>query len=110
MDLSQFVHKVVSHNTGRFQLGSASKVQISLNSAKLSEEAAESWDEEQIEAWEHDQWLLMQELGDNYYKIHNRNDQDREEDPFEEEERVRWQEEEEEAKAKYFKTRRGRPR
>ena len=96
---------------GRFQLASASIVQILLNSAKMSEETAESWDAEQIEPWQHDQLLLMQELGDDYYKIHNRNDQDSEEDQFEEEERVRWQEEEEEAKAKYFKmieaTRRG---
>ena len=73
-----------------------------LNSAKMSEEKAESWDSKQIEACEHDQWLLMQELGDDYYKIH-RNDHDSEEDPFEEEERVRWQNKEEEAIAKYFK-------
>ena len=64
---------------------------------------AESWNEEQIEAWEHDRWLLMQELGDDYYKLHNRDDQDSEVDPFEEEERVKWQEEEEEIKASYFK-------
>ena len=64
---------------------------------------AESWDAEQIEAWEHDRLLLMQELGDNYYKLHRRDHQDSEEDPFEEEERVRWQEEAEEAKTKYFK-------
>ena len=95
---------------GKFQLGSASKVQKLLNSTKMSEETAESRDAEQIEAWEHDQWLLMQEMGDDYYKIYNRNNQESEEDLFEEEERVRWQEEEEEAKAKYFKTRRGRPR
>ena len=64
---------------------------------------AESWDSEQLEAWEHDRWLLMQELGDNYYKLHSRDNQDSEKDPFEAEERVRWQEEEEEAKSKYFK-------
>ena len=50
---------------------------------------AESWDAEQLEAWEHDRWLLMQELGDDYYKLHNMDDQDSEEDPFEKEERVR---------------------
>ena len=55
---------------------------------------AESWDEEQIETWEHNRWLLMQELGDDYYKLHSRDDQDSEEDPFEKEERGRWQEEE----------------
>ena len=64
---------------------------------------ADSRDEEQIEAWEHDRWLLMQELGDDYYKLQNRDDEDIEEDPFEEEERVKWQEEEEKAKATYFK-------
>ena len=69
----------------------------------MSWENAESWDEDQKEAWEHDRWLLMQELGDDYYKLHNRDDEDIEEDPFEEEERVKWQEEEEKAKATYFK-------
>ena len=69
----------------------------------MSLENADSWDEDQIEAWEHDRWLLMQELGDDYYKLHNRDDEDIEEDPFEEEERVKWQEEEEKAKATYFK-------
>ena len=64
---------------------------------------AESWDAEQLEAWEHDRWLLMQELGDNYYKLHIRDNQDSEKDPFEAEERVRWKEKEEEAKYKYFK-------
>ena len=61
----------------------------------MSEENAESWDEDQIEAWEHDRWLMMQEMGNNFYK-------DNEVDPFEEEERVKWQEEEERAKASYF--------
>ena len=40
----------------------------------------------------------MQELGDDYYKLHRRDDQDSEEDPFEEEERVKWQEEKENPK------------
>ena len=65
---------------------------------------AESWDKEQIEAWKHDQWLLMQEIGEDYYKLLRRYDQDSEGgDPFETEERVKWQEEEERAKAEYFK-------
>ena len=42
-------------------------------------------------------------MGNDYYKLHNRDDQDSEVDPFEEEERVKWQEEEERAKASYFK-------
>ena len=65
----------------------------------MSEENAESWDEDQIEAWEHDRWLMMQEMGNDFYK----DDQDNEVDQFEEEERVKWQEEEEKAKASYFK-------
>ena len=65
----------------------------------MSEENAESWDEDQIEAWEHDRWLMMQEMGNDFYK----DDQDNEVDAFEEEERVKWQEEEEKAKASYFK-------
>ena len=45
---------------------------------------AESWNAEQIEAWEHDQWLMMQEMGDDYYKLHRRHNQgNEEEDPFE---------------------------
>ena len=65
----------------------------------MNEEGAESWSEEQIEEWEHDRWLKIQEMGNDFYK----DDQDMEVDPFEEEERVRWQEEEEKAKASYFK-------
>ena len=61
-------------------------------------------DAEQIEAWEHDEWLLMQDMGDDYYKLHRRYDQDsEEEDPFEAEGRIEWEEEEEKAKAEYFK-------
>ena len=62
----------------------------------------ELWEAKQIEAWEHDPWLVMQELDDNY-PLQGRDNQDSEEYPFEAEERVRWQEEEEEAKPKYFK-------
>ena len=63
----------------------------------MNEEIDELWDEEQVEAWQHDQWLLRQELGDDYYKMDvirnedlvNRHDHYSEEDPFEEEERMR---------------------
>ena len=65
----------------------------------MNEENAESWNEEQIEEWEHDRWLKIQEMGDDFYK----DDEEREVDPFEEEEKVKWQEEEEKAKAAYFK-------
>ena len=53
---------------------------------------ADSWDPEQMEAWEHDECLLMQEMGDDYYKLHRRYDQDsEEEDPFEVERRIEWE-------------------
>ena len=39
---------------------------------------AVSWDKSQIEAWEHDELLLMQEMGDDYYKLHRRYEQDSE--------------------------------
>jgi hypothetical protein len=81
------------------KLGSAKKITIITQQYKMSWGKAESWDAEQIEAWEHDQWLLMQETREDYYKLHRRYDQDsEEEDPFEVEERVKWQEEEERAK------------
>ena len=43
---------------------------------KMSWGKAESWDAEQSEAWEHDQWLPMQEMGEDYYKLQRRYDQD----------------------------------
>ena len=65
----------------------------------MSEDGAESWDEEQMNEWEHDRWLMIQEMGNDFYK----DDQDEKVDPFEEEERVKWKEEEEKAKASYLK-------
>ena len=65
----------------------------------MNEDSAEAWSEEQIEEWEHDRWMKIQEMGNDFYK----DDEDVEVDPFEEEERVRWQEEEEKAKVKYLK-------
>ena len=43
---------------------------------KMSRGKAESWDAEQREAWEHGQWLPMQEMGEDYYKLQRRYDQD----------------------------------
>ena len=60
----------------------------------MNEDSAEAWSEEQIEEWEHDRWLKIQEMGNDFYK----DDEDVEVDPFVEEERVKWQEEEEKAK------------
>ena len=34
----------------------------------MSEEIDEPWDEDQIEEWEHDRWLMMQEMGNDFFK------------------------------------------
>ena len=36
-------------------------------------EGSDTWCEEQIEAFEHNKWLLMQELGDDYYNLYENN-------------------------------------
>ena len=40
----------------------------------MNMEGSETWDAERIEAFMHDRWLLMQELGDDYYKLYENND------------------------------------
>ena len=40
--------------------------EIETDGEEEDEERAELWDEEQIEAWQHDRWLLRQELGSDY--------------------------------------------
>ena len=67
----------------------------------MSEENAEPWSDAQIEEWEHDIWLKIQEIGNDFYNDEEE-DKEMEGDPFEEEERRRWQEEEERAKEAYF--------
>ena len=67
----------------------------------MSEENDEPWSAAEIEEWEHDRWLKIQEMGDDFYKNEEDNDEMKE-DPYEEEERRRWQEEEERAKEAYF--------
>ena len=47
--------------------------------------------------------MLIQELGDKYYRLHENEEKDESEDPEDVEERLRWQEEEERAKVEYFK-------
>ena len=65
---------------------------------------AETWDEEQIETWEHNEWHLIQEMEEDYYKLHKRYDQYSEgKDPFEAEESIKWLKEEDRAKAEYLK-------
>ena len=67
----------------------------------MNRENDEPWSAEEVEEWEHDQWLKIQEMGDEaYMKVEEEDEM--EEDPYEEEERRRWQEEEERAKEAYF--------
>ena len=65
-------------------------------------EGSDTWDEEQIEAFEHDRWLLMQELGDDYYKLYENNDSEGE-DEEQALRRIEWEEEEEKANKEYFR-------
>ena len=58
----------------------------------MNEENTESWSEEQIEEWEQDRWLKIQEMGYDFYKDEEDNEE-MEVDPLEEEKEVRWQEE-----------------
>ena len=70
---------------------------------------ADTWDDEQIEAWEHNEWLLMQELWSDYYKLHRRYDYDSEgEDEYEAKRLIEWEEEEEKGQNRILqKDRRG---
>ena len=72
----------------------------------MSEENYGFWSEEQIEEWEHNRWLKMQEMGGHIYDPNfnkdKKDDKETEGNPFEEEERRRWQKEEKEAKQAYF--------
>ena len=71
----------------------------------MNEENKEPWSEEQIEEWEHDKWLEMQEMGGEIYKPDFKflKEDETEDIPFEEEKRRKWQKEEEQAKEAYFK-------
>ena len=40
----------------------------------MNMEGSDTWDEEEIDAFEHGRWLLMQEMGDDYYKLFENND------------------------------------
>ena len=46
----------------------------------MNMEGSDTWNEEQIEAFKHDRWLLMQELGDDYYKLYENNDSEEEDE------------------------------
>ena len=76
-----------------------------------------TWSAEEVEEWLHEEWLRVQEMGDEAYtKVEEEEEEKRrseekkkeeqeemEEDPYEEEERKRWKSEEEEAKGAYLK-------
>ena len=71
----------------------------------MNEKNKEPCSEEQIEEWEHNKWLKMQEMGGEIYDpdFNFLKEEETEDDPFEEEERRKWQMEEEETKEAYFK-------
>ena len=71
----------------------------------MNEDYEEPFSGEQIEEWEHDKWLKMQEMrGWNIWpQLQFSQRKGDTEQPFEEEERRKWQKEEEEAKEVYFK-------
>ena len=55
-------------------------------------------------AHEHNEWLFMQEMGNDYSKLHRRYDYDNGgDDPYEAQRRIELEEEEEKAKIEYFK-------
>ena len=60
----------------------------------MSEENDGFWSEEQIEEWENDRWLKMQEMGGDIYDPNfNKDEEDDDKtdgDLFEEEERRKW--------------------
>ena len=76
-----------------------------------------TWTEEEIEEWEHDEWLRMEALGgplltevweeqiEKKRRIQEgeEEEEEMEEDPYEKEERLRWKEEERKAREAYFK-------
>ena len=67
----------------------------------MNMEGCEGWSEETWEEYEHDMWWMIQELGDEYYRLH-----EHEEEPEAEEEVLRsmeWKEQEEMARKKYFR-------
>ena len=40
----------------------------------MNMEGSNQWDEARWEEYKHDRWLLIQELGDDYYKLYGNND------------------------------------
>ena len=62
----------------------------------------DTWDEELIEAFKHNRWLLMQELGNDYYKLSESNDREGE-DQDQAMRRMEWEKEEEKAKIEYLR-------
>ena len=63
----------------------------------MNMEESDTWDEEQIKVFEHDRWLLMQELGDDYYKLYENHDS-KEEDEEQAMRTIKLEEKEEKAK------------
>ena len=64
-------------------------------------EGSDTWYEEHTKAFKHNRCLLMQELGNNYYKLYENNDSEGE-DEEQTMIRIEWGEEEEKANKEYF--------
>ena len=83
----------------------------------MESEEDKIWTEEEIEEWEHDEWLRMEVVGgpsireileEQMEKRRRRQEgeeeeEEMEEDPYENEERLKWKEEERKAREAYFK-------
>ena len=67
----------------------------------LNMEGSETWDEERWEKYEHDRWMIEQELGERYYELFA---SEMEEETEDDKEVTRiWREEEEIARKEYFR-------
>ena len=83
----------------------------------MNRENDETWSAEEIEEWQHDEWLRVQEMGNEaYIKVEeeeerkrwseeekNKEKEEMEKDPCKEEQRKRWKREEEESDEQYLK-------
>ena len=68
----------------------------------MNVEGRDKWDKAQWEAFKHDNWKLMQELRDDYYRLYENNDSQGE-DKEKVMKRIEWEEKEEKAKEEYFR-------
>ena len=65
-------------------------------------EGSDNWNNARWEAFDQDRWMLIQELGYNYYMLYE-NNYSKKEDEEKTSNRLEWKEEEEKAKEEYFR-------